>query len=194
MPARWAIDLGTTNTVVASEAEGSVRTMPLPDLCRPLPADQSPLIPSAVHVHDETRRWLFFRRRVRCVLIGQQAISRNFDGRSPAFSQGFKRRLAGQPHYPALRVGERETVSAREVTRLFLKQLLTAIRREYREKPGDLTIPTPVGYYEHYRAELQSVVRQLGVQRFRSVDEPVAAALGYGINVTREQVLLVVDW
>src|SRR3954449_3509930 len=135
MPARWAIDLGTTNTVVASEEEGSVRTMHLPDLCRTLPADQSPLIPSAVHVHDEIRRWLFTRRRVRCVLVGQQAINRNFDGRSPAFSQGFKRRLAGQPHYPALRLSDRETLSAREVPRLFLKELLGAIRREYREKP-----------------------------------------------------------
>src|SRR5687768_7196840 len=149
MPARWAIDLGTTNSVVASEEDGSVRAVHLPDLSRTLPADQSPLIPSAVHVYDETRRWLFFRRKVRQVLIGQQAISRNFDGRSPAFAQGFKRRLAGQPHRPALRVGERETLSVREVTRLFLRELFAAIRKEFRERPQDVTIPAPVGYYEH---------------------------------------------
>jgi molecular chaperone DnaK (HSP70) len=194
MPARWAIDLGTTNSVVAMEEDGSVRTVHLPSLSRTLPVDQSPLIPSAIHVHDETRRWLFFRRKVRQVLIGQPAISRNYDGRSPAYAQGFKRRLAFQPHHPALRVGERETLTVRDVTRLFLREVLQAIRKEHRAPPKDLTIPAPVGYYEHYRAELQSIVKQLGIQRFRSVDEPVAAALGYGINVTREQVLLVVDW
>ncbi|HEU4751741.1 MAG TPA: Hsp70 family protein, partial [Armatimonadota bacterium] len=42
--------------------------------------------------------------------------------------------------------------------------------------------------------ELQSIVRSLGIRGFRSLDEPVAAALGYGVNIAREETLLVVDF
>jgi molecular chaperone DnaK (HSP70) len=195
MPIRWAIDLGTTNTVVASEEEGSVRTLTLPDLGRTLPVEQSPLIPSAVHVYETNDRFLwFFRRRQRHVLIGQQALSRNYDGRSPAFAQGFKRVLANEPHRTMLRVRETHDYSAREVARLFVQQLLAAIRRHHGDRVTDLTIPAPVGYYEQYRAELLGLARSAGVKQFRSLDEPVASGLGYGVNIGREETLLVVDF
>jgi molecular chaperone DnaK (HSP70) len=194
MPTRWAIDLGTTNSVVAAEQDGSVRAVTLPELGRTLPVEQSPLIPSALHVYDTTHGWWIFKRRKRHALAGQLALSRNFDGRSPCFAQSFKRPLATHPHKPILRVGEREMLCARDVARLFLGEILKAIREEFREKPTDLTIPAPVGYFEQYRAELQSIVRTLGIKGFRSLDEPVAAALGYGVNVGRDETLLVVDF
>jgi molecular chaperone DnaK (HSP70) len=191
---QWAIDLGTTNTVVAVAQEGSVRVLHLPEITRQLPAEQSPLIPTALHVSETTRRWLFFfRRRVRQAFAGQPALTRNYDGRSPAFAQTFKRHLAAQPHRPALRVG-RDELSVREVAYLFLREVLQCAARQYRARPQDLTIPAPVGWHEHYRAELLDLSRRLGIRRFRSLDEPVAAALGYGVNVEREETLLVVDF
>lgn len=194
MPEQWAVDLGTTNSVVALAEDGSVRVVHLPNLGRTLPTDQSPLVPSAVHITEEWQRFLyFFRRRVRKVLIGQQALSRNFDGRSPAFAQSFKPRLADEPHRPILKVGSQE-ISVREVTHLFLRELVQAAGRQFQTKITDLTIPAPVGYFEHYRAELQSLARDVGIKRFRSLDEPVAAGLGYGVNIAREETLLVVDF
>ena len=104
MPDQWAIDLGTTNSVVASAEGGSVRTLHLPGLGRALPTDQSPLIPSAVHISEEMERFLFFfHRRRHHIYVGQQALSRNFDGRSPSFAQSFKRVLASQPHRTVVR-------------------------------------------------------------------------------------------
>jgi molecular chaperone DnaK (HSP70) len=192
---KWALDLGTTNSVVAMEDGGSVRVVPLSGLGRTLPVDQSPLIPSAVHVYDAPEKILwFFNRNRRHTLIGQQALSRNFDGHSPAFAQGFKRALALEPHRIMLRVGQREEYSAREVARSFLREMLRAIQQQFHEKLTDLTIPSPVGYYEQYRAEVQAIARSLGIKRFRSLDEPVAAALGYGVNIAREETLLVVDF
>jgi molecular chaperone DnaK (HSP70) len=193
MPAEWAIDLGTTNTVVAEAEEGSVRVVPLTGLTREQPIDQSPLIPSAVFVRESLRRWLFFRRRVSEVVIGQQALNRNLDGRWPGFARSFKRHLGSQPHRPAARLGMRE-LSVREVTQRYLHELLRAVRRQSGRRVTCLTMPAPVGYYESYRAELQALSRGLGVRSFRSLDEPVAAALGYGVNVTREGTLLVVDF
>jgi molecular chaperone DnaK (HSP70) len=194
MPIQWAIDLGTTNSVVAKAEGGDVRVVPLPGISRALPTEQGPLIPSAVHVSEVTRRWLyFFRRRTREVAIGQQALERNFDGRSPAFAQGFKRYLGHESHRVALRT-DRGDVSVREVTRLFLRELLTALSKQSGGRIEDLTIPAPVGFYEHYRAELQALASGLGIRRFRSLDEPVAAGIGYGVNVAREENLLVVDF
>src|SRR2546423_2047478 len=109
MPHQWAIDLGTTNSVVAVAAHGDVRVVHLPEISRALPTEQSPLIPSAVHVAEATKRWLyFFRRRTREVSIGQQALNRNYDGRSPAFAQSFKRYLGHESHRTALRYGNQE--------------------------------------------------------------------------------------
>src|SRR5712691_8719782 len=193
MPSQWAIDLGTTNTVVAVTEEGSARVAHLPGLAREIPTEQSPLIPSAVHVQETVHRWLFLRRRVQQRCIGQPALNRNFDGRSPAFAQSFKRYLGSQSHRPALRL-KTKALSVREVTGLFLQELLAAAARQFRARITDLTIPSPVGFYEPYRAELASLARQLGIRRFRSLDEPVAAALGYGVSVARDETLLVVDF
>jgi molecular chaperone DnaK (HSP70) len=193
MQSQWAIDFGTTNTVAAVADEGSVRVAHLPGLTRELPTEQSPLIPSAVHVQETVRRWLFLRHRTQQLSVGQPALNRNFDGRSPAFAQEFKRYLGSQSHRPALRL-KTKALSVREVTRLFLQELLTTAGRQSRTRITDLTIPSPVGFYEPYRAELASLTRQLGIRRFRSLDEPVAAALGYGVSMAREQTLLVVDF
>ncbi|MBI3909432.1 MAG: Hsp70 family protein [Armatimonadetes bacterium] len=194
MPAHWAIDLGTTNTVAAMAEEGSVRVVHVPDLSRKLPAEQSPLIPSAVHLSEKVRPWLlFFRRTVREMHIGQPALDRNWDGQSPGYAQGFKRYLGSEPHRPMVRAGDQE-VSAREIAGLFLQGLLAVLRRFSGARVTDLTIPAPVGFYEPYRAELQALVKRLGVRSFRSLDEPVAAALGYGVNVARDETLLVLDF
>jgi molecular chaperone DnaK (HSP70) len=194
MSTQWAVDFGTTNTVVAVAEEGNVRVVPLTGLGREQPTSQSVLIPSAIHVQETRERWLwFFSRPGLEVRIGQQALNRNYDGRSPAFDQSFKLHLGSQPHRPAVRL-KTAPLTVREVTRLFLRELLAAIEAQSGRPARELTIPAPVGFYEAYRAELQTLVRHLGVRSFRSLDEPIAAALGYGVNVTREETLLVVDF
>jgi molecular chaperone DnaK (HSP70) len=59
---------------------------------------------------------------------------------------------------------------------------------------NDLTMTVPVESFEAYRMELQNITRKLGVQRFKWIDEPVAAALGYGVDLTDDRNLLVVDF
>lgn len=194
MQEQWAIDLGTTNSVVAMAEGGSARLVHLRDITRKLPVDQSPLIPSAVHLSEEYQKFLWvFRRKQLIAYVGQEALGRNFDGRSPAFAQSFKRHLANQPHKIMARVNGAE-YSARDVARFFLREVLKRLREERGVKIQDLTIPSPVAYFEPYRAELRSIVSTLGIKRFRSLDEPVAAAIGYGVNVAREERLLVVDF
>jgi molecular chaperone DnaK (HSP70) len=194
MPAQLAVDFGNTNTVAAVADEGNVRILLLPDLGRTMPMEQLALVPTAVHVSEVTKRVFLMRRRVREVRIGQQALNQNLDNYelSGGFAHRFKPLLGGRSHQSVAKVGQSE-MSAREVTALFLRELLDAARRQGL-RSVDLTMPTPVGCYEPYRKELDAITRQLKIRDFRTIDEPVAAAVGYGINVAEEQTLLVVDF
>jgi molecular chaperone DnaK (HSP70) len=58
----------------------------------------------------------------------------------------------------------------------------------------DLTMTVPIDSFEPYRAELGQIARKLGVSRFNTLDEPVAAALGYGLDLSEEKHILVVDF
>lgn len=193
---RLAIDFGTTNTVAAVAEEGSVRVLHLPGLAREQPAEQSPLIPSAVHIGAVTRHWLGFRRRMTQIRLGQEALNQNYGGfaaQSRTLAQSFKPLVGSEPHRPVLRSDSREW-SAREAAWLLLRGLLGAVRASERVRIDDLTMTVPVGYFETYRAELQAIARRLKVRRFRTLDEPVAAALGYGVGLGHEKTLLVVDF
>lgn len=190
-----AIDLGTTNSVVALAQEGSVRTLSLPSLSREQPLIQPSLVPTTVFIRETRHRcWPRFWKTEPEALIGQAALYRNSDGLSQAFAQSFKRALHTQPHRPVAKVNGQD-VSAREAAYLFLRELLAAAKTEAGEKKiSSLTMTAPVGYFETYRAELQQLTRRLGVKNFKTLDEPIAAALGYGVNVARDETLLIVDF
>src|SRR5262249_57091120 len=66
--------------------------------------------------------------------------------------------------------------------------------RETGERIRDVVLTAPVDAYETYRAELSRIAGSLGIHRTRFVDEPVAAALGYGLGLDTARVVLVVDF
>lgn len=203
----WALDLGTTNSGIARWDEASDRPIlvELPAICRnsvsddPLEAPR--MVPSAVHfpekpgLLDRLGRWPLLEKRVfvgRQALIGRAALDRNRDASHPSFVPAFKAALAGESTRPLARV-ERRVVTAREAARAFLRELLAETKRTTGERIRDLVVTSPVSAFETYRAEVLRLLQGLGVRRVRFVDEPVAAALGYGLSLTRERTVLVVD-
>jgi len=205
--AGWALDLGTTNTGVAEwdEEAGQPRLVFLPEVCRrragrePLEAPR--LVPSAVELLERPRlldrlgRWPALERRVflgRRARIGRPALERNDAIARPSFVPAFKPALATESLRPLARVG-REPVSARAAAHAFLRELLAEVKRTTGRRPRDLVVTSPVTAFETYRAEVQSILQRLGVSRVRFVDEPVAAALGYGSSLTEDRTVLVVD-
>lgn len=203
----WALDLGTTNTGLArwDDEIGQPRLVELPAICRnragqePLEAPR--LVPSAVDLLDRPRladlvgRWpplerrLFLGHRAR---IGRPALDRNYAVAHPSFVPAFKPALASDSLRPLARAGG-EPVTAREAAHAFLRELLCEVKRATGHRPRDLVVTSPVTAFETYRAEVQAILRRLGVRRVRFVDEPVAAALGYGLGLTEERTVLVVD-
>jgi molecular chaperone DnaK (HSP70) len=203
----WALDLGTTNCGVArwDESLGKPRLLDLPAVCRKLdakdPLEAPRLVPSAVHfienpgTLDRLGSWPPLARRFfigRRALIGRQALERNEGTVHPSFVPTFKPGLSGEALRPLARVG-RESLTARDAAHAFLRELLREIKRESGHRVRDLVVTSPVMAFETYRAEVQQVLRSLGVRRVRFVDEPVAAALGYGISLSHARTVLVVD-
>jgi molecular chaperone DnaK (HSP70) len=203
----WALDLGTTNSGVArwDEAGGQPQLVELPEVCRrpegadPLEAPR--LVPSAIHMleHqgllDRLGRWRPIAERFflgHTALIGRPALERNLDAAHPAFIPAFKPALAYESLRPLARVGRRG-VTAREAARAFLRELLYEVKRTTGHRIRELVVTSPVSAFETYRAEVQVILRRLGVRRLRFLDEPVAAALGYGLSLSRERLVLVVD-
>ena len=203
----WALDLGTTNSAIArwDEASGQAALVDLPAVCR-LPEADDPLeaprmIPSAVHLVEprglleRLGTWRPVARRVflgRSAFIGRQALERNRTTLHPSFVPAFKAALAAEAARPLARLG-RQPVSARMAAHAFLRELLVEAKSATGHRIRDMVVASPVSAFETYRAEVQDILRGLGVDRTRFVDEPLAVALGYGLGLTDDCLVLVVD-
>jgi molecular chaperone DnaK (HSP70) len=203
----WALDLGTTNTGFArwDEATGQPQLVELPRICRKPRGDdrlEAPaLVPSVVEVLppasllDRLGTWPPLERLVllgRTALIGRPALERNQGIADPAFVPGFKIALSSEPLRPLARAG-RQVVTARVAARSFVRELLAEVKRETGYRVWDLVVTMPVDAYEGYRADLEHILRSVGVRRLRFLDEPLAAALGYGLGLASDRIVLVVD-
>ena len=206
--AKWAMDLGTTNTGVSrwDETMNKPRLLELEAICRtPGGADplQAPrMVPSGTHITDELGFWTQFCMRpflIKRTFVGEyakiarQALELNDTTIHPQYAPMFKRYLGREPLRPIARVGNR-SYSAREIAKLFMRELLRHIKLSTGERIRELVITTPVDSYETYRAELSLISKSLGIKRLRFIDEPVAAALGYGLGLGHDRLVLVVDF
>jgi len=204
----WAIDLGTTNTGIArwDPTSERPRMLQLDEICRapdaedPLEAPR--LVPSATHMLGEldfwTRvgAWPLLSKRVfwgRRAWIGRPALDRNTGEPKPNFALTFKPYLARSPLQTIARAGGRN-ISARDVARTFVRELFAEVHRTTGERIRKLTVTTPVDSFESYRAEVAAAFKDAGVRELKFVDEPVAAAIGYGLGLKRERIVLVVDF
>ncbi|MEM1179451.1 MAG: Hsp70 family protein [Acidobacteriota bacterium] len=204
----WSLDLGNSHTRVARwDAKlGKPRVVELPEICRK-PGNHEPLaaprlVPSATEVLDDddwktrlgrwpvVRNWAFLGRRA---VIGRPALERNLALERPDFVPTFKGWLDRRATEVLARTSTRSW-TAREVAEAFLWELFAAVHRESKDRIRELVITTPVHAFESYRAELQAIAGRLGVRKLRFADEPVAAALGYGLSVSGAKRILVVDF
>jgi molecular chaperone DnaK (HSP70) len=180
----YAIDFGTSNTVVTrwNRATQQPETLSLSGIS--FRVGQSPsLIPSLVYVENAAEGK---------VLVGQQVRDRALDLSSDSrFFRNFKRGIGSniQGFLPEL---DGQTVSFEQVGEWFLTQVIRQLKVTDPEIAQSLVFTVPVDSFEAYRLWLGRVCQSLDIDQVRMLDEPTAAALGYGLS--DRQTLLVIDF
>ncbi|WP_346290723.1 Hsp70 family protein [Sphaerothrix gracilis] len=178
-----AIDFGTSNTVLArwNTATQQPETLSLAVLAQQL-GDNPPLIPSLVYVKDA---------QTPEVVIGQAVRDRGLDlAQDTRFFRNFKRGIGTniQGFLPDL---DGQVLSFEQVGQWFIQQVLQQLAAAD-ESPESLIFTVPVDSFEAYRSWLGQVCQSLDIQQVRMLDEPTAAALGYGL--AGGETLLVIDF
>lgn len=179
----YAIDFGTSNTVIArwNPVTQQPETLKLPGVSLQL-EQNPPLIPSLVYVEDAA---------VEKVVIGQAVRDRGLDLASdPRFFRSFKRGIGSevQGFLPEL---DGKIITFEQVGQWFLNQLISKLPADADVKQS-LVLTVPVDSFEAYRHWLGQVCQSLPVEQVRMLDEPTAAALGYGM--ADQENLLVIDF
>ncbi|MCW6052229.1 Hsp70 family protein [Lyngbya sp. CCAP 1446/10] len=178
-----AIDFGTSNTVVArwNQAIQQPETLKLPGLSA-ISAQNPPLIPSLLYVEDAAQNKVILGQQVRdkgLDLSGDSRFFRNFKRGIGTSVQGFVPEIDGQ------------IVDFERVGEWYLSQIVNSIR-ELPLPVDSLIFTVPVDSFEAYRHWLGKVSESLQVEQVRMLDEPTAAALGYGL--ADREILLVIDF
>jgi molecular chaperone DnaK (HSP70) len=184
----YAIDFGTSNTVIArwNPVTTEAEIVMLPGIGTSIPnriGENAILVPSLVYVEDAAQAK---------VLIGQQVRERGLDlSNDQRFFRNFKRGIGAsvQGFLPYL---EGETITFERVGQWFLLQLLAQLKQIDPQVSESLVLTVPVDCFEAYRHWLGQICQQLDIAQIRLLDEPTAAALGYGM--ADRDTLLVVDF
>ncbi|NCJ07939.1 Hsp70 family protein [Synechococcales cyanobacterium C] len=180
----YAVDFGTSNTVIArwNPVSQQPESIALPGLS--FRVGQNPdLVPSLVYVEQAATGQ---------VLVGQQVRDRGLDLHSdPRFFRSFKRGIGAdiQGFLPEL---DGCAVSFEQVGRWFLLTLLNQLKASQPDLGESLVVTVPVDSFESYRHWLGQVCADLQIEQIRMIDEPTAAALGYG--KADQSLLLVLDF
>jgi molecular chaperone DnaK (HSP70) len=179
-----AIDFGTSNTVIArwNPATQQAETLTLPGLAWKT-AQNPPLIPSLLYVEDAANGTVVAGQAVRdraLDLASDPRFFRNFKRGIGASIQGFLPELDGQP------------LQFEQIGQWFLLEVLQQLKASDPAVTQSVIFTVPVDSFERYRLWLGQVCEAMQIEQVRMLDEPTAAALGYGL--ADQETLLVVDF
>ena len=184
MTGRLAVDFGTSNTLLAVWDEKRKEGVPLhlPEFGRIYQqgSEEISVIPSLIHYAPQGRRW-----------IGGQVLQKGLYD-SPRTFRWMKRYISHRSPYKV-------NLEGRELTPFiagkdFLTTLLVYASAELNLADEEIALTVPVEAYEHYENWLASAVESTGIKRYRLIDEPSAAALGYGAHIQPGNVYLIFDF
>jgi molecular chaperone DnaK len=184
MSGRLGIDFGTSNTVLALWDSFTNQGVPLhiPDYGQSWEqgGERVTVIPSLVHYAEDGHIW-----------IGDQVLQRGL--------QKSSRTLRWMKRYISQRSPIRLHLDGREITPYmagqdFLTSVLVFAAQEIDFREEEIALSVPVEAFEHYENWLSGIAEQAGMPRFRLIDEPSAAALGYGAHIQPGNVYLIFDF
>ena len=185
-----SIDFGSSNTVIArwNIATNQPETISFEKLNRPAPLDF--LVPSLIYVQNA---------QTEAIAIGQSVIDQGKDCAQTRLFKQIKRRLVltnGQ-YMPRL---DDVRITPEWLGNHFLGELAKQLRSQ-QLFPSEIILTAPVQAYEKYLRWLEECSAEifspnlptLATPQIRILDEPTAAALGYGA-IAPDALVLVIDF
>lgn len=178
------IDFGVSNTVIAGWDDDSRQVSPIkiPEYSRLISqnGESIPLIPSLIHYSPDGRVW-----------IGHQVSDRA--------SVDSHRTLRWMKQYILNRSPIRIRLDDREMTPFlaaqdFLTTIFTFLREEYRIAPRKVVFSAPVESFEFYTNWLNALAESNRLPEVSLIDEPIAAAIGYGLQVKPGTIFFIFDF
>ncbi len=184
MAGRLAIDFGTSNTVVAVWDEDKQDGVPfhIPDYGRFHQYGDEPfsVVPSLIHYAADKRRWIGGQIEEQGLYDSQRTfrwMKRYISNRSPV-----NQRIDGT------------MISHFQAGKDFLSAVLLFAAEELNVADEEIALTVPVEAFEHYENWLTGIAENVGMSRFRIIDEASAAALGYGAHIQPGDVYLIFDF
>ncbi|PZU91513.1 MAG: Hsp70 family protein [Pseudanabaena sp.] len=184
-----AIDFGSSNTVIAkwNIATDQPETITLEGVNRPAPLRS--LVPSLVYVQNAQEK---------TIEIGQRIIDQGKDFSHPRLFSQIKRRLITHGQYIPKLDGIK--ITPEWLGNRFLDQIFQNLRSR-QIFPSEIILTAPVQAYEKYLRWLEECSTEVFTSpsptsptpRIRILDEPTAAALGYGA-IAPSALVLVIDF
>lgn len=175
-----AIDFGTSNTVLCrwNAVTQSSEVLALNTVSQRTAGPA--VVPSLLYVENAQQNQ---------ILIGQLVRDRGLEQSDRCF-KNFKRGIGTsiQGFMPDL---DGCTLSFEQVGAWFLTQVIDQLKQQEKDL-DDLVLTVPVDSFETYRSWLGDLCQQWNISRVRMIDEPTAAALGYGLSQT--ETVLVIDF
>lgn len=175
------LDFGTANTSVAINSGGQTSVLNL--------EGQSGSIPST----------LFFDFEDDFTAFGEAAFERYYFGDRGRFLRSFKSALGTSTIDHTIRI-KLNTYSIKDIIQQYIGEVLNRAQTQVGSKISSLVVGRPVSFVDDNpeadrlaQAALNDVVSNLGVENIEFQLEPIAAALNYGVTVSGEEVVLVID-
>lgn len=183
-PARHCgLDFGTSNSTLAHASGGNA-----PPRLLPLEGDKV-TIPSTIFFDFETDE----------TLVGRAALARYTEGADGRMMRSLKSILGRSISEEATRI-KRRTLPFLEIIGMFVTELKRRGEAAIDAPLGDVVVGRPVHYVDddpladrEAEKQMASAVRAQGFRHIEFQYEPIAAALDYEQQVTREELGLIVD-
>lgn len=184
LPARHCgLDFGTSNTTLAHAPGGNA-----PPRLLPLEGDRV-TIPSTIFFDFETDE----------TLIGRAALARYTEGADGRMMRSLKSILGRSLADEAVRI-KRKTVPFLDIIGAFVEELKHRGEAAIETPLGNVVVGRPVHYVDddpladrEAEQQMRAAVRAQGFKHVEFQYEPIAAALDYEQQVTREELGLIVD-
>lgn len=184
MPGRLGVDFGTSNTVIALWDEVRQEGLPchIPDYgyLYGQGKERISVIPSLINYPANGKQW-----------VGNQVIQQNLQENNSTF-RWMKRYISNRS--PVKRRLHGQQISHFDAGKDFLTRVLLLAAQINNINNEEVAFTVPVEAFEDYENWLAEVAKDAGMPRFRLIDEPSAAALGYGAQIQPGDVYLIFDF